>query len=135
MTTNFDDDHQQGLHLTDLVCILSTVPLLSLCNYNWIFDFEEQQESFIWHEELMHKVKLWPWPLTLKNNRHLPLTTAIKCSSVQDSGAYGLICILPTRSRQTDRQTDEKIDAVPYTCSTIEWQANIFACKKILIRE
>ena len=38
-----------------------------------------------------------PWPLTLKNNRILPLIMVIKYTKLYDSRAYGSVSILPTR--------------------------------------
>jgi hypothetical protein len=40
---------------------------------------------------------IWPWTLTLKNNRFLPLIMVIKFTNLYDSEAYSLVSILPTR--------------------------------------
>ena len=42
-------------------------------------------------------VILWPWPLTLNNNRHLPLIMLTNCTKLYD----GSVCTLPTMSPAT----------------------------------
>ena len=36
------------------------------------------------------------WPLTLNNNKHLPLIMSINCTKLKHPGAFGSACILPT---------------------------------------
>jgi hypothetical protein len=48
-------------------------------------------------------------PLTLKNNRVLPVMMVMKYTKLYDPKAYCSVSILPTRSVQRDRQTDDAI--------------------------
>jgi hypothetical protein len=49
---------------------------------------------------------LWPWPLTLKNNRVLPLMMVINCTRLYDPGAYSLVVILLTRFSPSKKYYD-----------------------------
>jgi hypothetical protein len=60
-------------------------------------DVEELKKVF--EEDLKMKASF------ARNNLKIPLLMMIKYTKLNDPGAYGSVYILPTRSRQTDRQT------------------------------
>jgi hypothetical protein len=72
-----------------------------------------------------------PWPLTLKNNRALPLIMVIKCTQLYDPYSYRSVSILPTRSGPTDGQHHMII----HVCPVFDWHIKKYVAAFLIEHE
>jgi hypothetical protein len=93
MTLTFDLENNRSLPLIIQVVI----------NHTELYDPGFYILVSILHSRFFYYMQQ-PWPLTLKNNRVLPLFMVIKDIKLKDPGVYHLVSILPTRSWRTEGQ-------------------------------